>query len=474
MDKSFRDKPNDVALFDAGLRQDLHAFIRKTFNTVDSGQTFLPNWHIKVIAFFLELAYRREIKRLIITLPPRSLKSICASVAFPAWAMGKDPTLRFICASYGQDLAGKHARDCRRVMESPWYLRAFPETELNPEKRSEIEFETTAGGFRLSTSVGGTVTGRGGNFIIIDDPIKPQDAYSESLRLKVKEWYDHTLYSRLDNRKDDVIVLIMQRVHVDDLVAHVKQKEDWVHLCLPARAEEDQWFDLPRGRVGRNNGEPLHADRVSLEDLERIEKSMTSFVFAAQYQQAPVARDGNWIKRAWLPSYDALPSRRAGQKIVQSWDVAMSLGEEAAWSVCTTWLVDDKRYYLVDVLRERLEIPDLQREVVLQSQHHKPGAILIEDAGIGTGLIQNLRRQGGSHIIPVKPKGCKEERLAAQLTTFEAKDVLIPTCAAWRDDFMMELLAFPNGKYTDQVDSTTQFLNWIDGRGRPRVGVLFK
>jgi hypothetical protein len=156
---------NETAEIDglrAILRNDLASFIAKSFGTIDGSQAFLPNWHIDLIADHLERAYRGEIKRLVITMPPRNLKSICASVAFVAWALGHNPSQRFITASYSSDLVLKHARDCRTIMQSPWYQATFPGARLNPKRLAEDDFETTKGGGRLSTSVGGTLTGRGG------------------------------------------------------------------------------------------------------------------------------------------------------------------------------------------------------------------------------------------------------------------------------------------------------------------------
>ena len=166
-----------------------------------------------------------NIRRRLITVPPRHLKSICASVAFPAWALGHDPSLRIIAASYSTELARKHALDCRAVLESSWYKDVFPGTRLHRDKNTELEFMTSRRGFRLATSIGGTLTGRGGNLIIIDDPMKPADAQSETRRRTVAQWFDSTLYSRLDNKADDRIVLIMQRLHMDDLVGHVLEQE---------------------------------------------------------------------------------------------------------------------------------------------------------------------------------------------------------------------------------------------------------
>ena len=232
---------SDRAILEAVLRNDLTAFTQRCFQTVVPGQQFLPNWHVEAITHQLERVRLGEIRRLIITLPPRNLKSICASVAFPAFVLGHDPARRIVCASYSQDLTAKHSRDCRTVIESAWYKQLFPRTRIDLRKNTEAEFETTARGNRLGTSVGGTLTGRGGNLIIIDDPLKPAEAMSEVKRATVAEWYDTTLSSRLDSKTEDAIVLIMQRLHVDDLVGHVLEKgPSWTHLNLSAIADSPQ------------------------------------------------------------------------------------------------------------------------------------------------------------------------------------------------------------------------------------------
>ncbi len=175
-----------------GLRYDLTGFIQRSFQTVAPGLIYQESKHIDAMAWHLEQCIQGDIKRLIITLPPRHLKSICASVAFPAWVLGQDPGKRIICASYSNELAEKHARDCRAVMESPWYRAAFPMTRLDPSKNAALEFATTARGFRLATSVGGTLTGRGGNIILVDDPLKAADAMSDAERDRVNDWFRNT------------------------------------------------------------------------------------------------------------------------------------------------------------------------------------------------------------------------------------------------------------------------------------------
>lgn len=449
-------------LLHAILRQDLVAFTQRCFQTVVPGQTYLPSWHIEAISYSLERCRRGEIRRLIVTLPPRSLKSICASVSFPAFVLGHDPSRRIVCASYSQDLSAKHARDFRTVLESAWYQHLFPGTRIDQRKNTEGEIQTTAQGYRLSTSVGGTLTGRGGNLILIDDPMKPAEVMSEVKRTAVSEWYDSTLTSRLDCKTEDAIILIMQRLHVDDLVGHLLEKEEnWVHLNLPAIAEEDEEIPLGEGRVHcRKVGDLLHPEREPRHVLDEQKAAMGSQAFSAQYQQAPIPAGGALIKGEWFRTYGRLPARRGDERIIQSWDTATKAGLANDYSVCTTWLMRGKDFFLLDVLRKRLEYPDLRRAVLSQAAAYNATTVLIEDAGTGGPLVQDLRREGRLRPIPIRPERDKIVRLDTQSAVIEAGHVLLPEKAPWLGDFRGEMLAFPYGRHDDQVDSVSQFLAW--------------
>ena len=219
-----------------------------------------------------------ETKRLIILMPPRNLKSICASVALPAFFLGCDPTQQIICVSYSAELANRHARDCRAVMMAPWYQSAFPLTRIDPAKSAETEFMTTRRGFRLATSTGGTLTGRGGDILILDDPMKSDDANSETSRLHCQQWYSNTLFSRLDDKVNGVIILVMQRLHVDDLAGHLMQQGGWEILELPAIAEVEQVIPIGPGRFHhRAIGDVLHPEREPREVLDRLKADMGSY-----------------------------------------------------------------------------------------------------------------------------------------------------------------------------------------------------
>jgi hypothetical protein len=213
-------------------------FVQAAFPIVAGGQVLQRNWHLEAMTAALNDVINGKSRRLIITVPPRSLKSICASVALPAFALGQDPSGNIICVSYSDDLSRKHGNDCRALMHSTMYRRIF-RTRISPLKDTEAEIRTTAGGSRLTTSVGGTLTGRGGNLLIIDDPLKPQDAQSESARDSLKQWYSNTLLSRLDHKSEGSIIVVMQRLHPDDLVGHLLEEGGWTHLNLPAIAETE-------------------------------------------------------------------------------------------------------------------------------------------------------------------------------------------------------------------------------------------
>jgi len=450
-------------LIDAIVRSDFYSFVQGVFPIVSAGSPFLPNWHVEAITYALTRVLRGEIKRLIITVPPRSLKSICASVAFPAFVLGQDSTKRIICVSYSEGLARKHANDFRAVMRSSLFMRLFPRTRISTAKDTELEAMTTARGYRYATSVGGTLTGRGGNLLIIDDPMKPQDAHSESARENLKQWYANTLLPRLDSKADDAIILVMQRLHVDDLVGYLLEQGGWSELNLPAIAEAEQIVSLGLGRYHRRRpGEVLHPEREPHSILLELRRSMGSADFSAQYQQEPIPAGGNLIKWSWFIAYDEPPQWQQGDKLIVSWDTALSAGELSDYSACVVVQVKGETKYVLDVVRERLEYPDLRRKVIeIHRRWHSVTsnyALLIENKGSGMSLIQDLYRDG-IRAIEVKPVGEKVIRMNAHTARIEAGYVHLPRRAPWLDEFRREISAFPASKHDDQVDALSQALD---------------
>jgi predicted phage terminase large subunit-like protein len=402
-----------------------------------------------------------EIKRLIINMPPRSLKSIASSVAFPAFVLGHDPTRRIICVSYSTDLAYKHSNDFRAVLTTPWYRTIFPNTLIGPYRDSEIEIELTRRGFRLATSVGGTLTGRGGDIIIIDDPLKPIDAVSDVKRKAVNEWISNTVVSRLDDKRTGVILIVMQRVHLDDLTGFVLgQSEEWTVLSLPAIADQFERIPLARDEFyHRRPGEVLSPEREPMEVLEQLRLQMGSDLFSAQYQQAPVPPGGAMIKREWVQRYTEVPGFESGGITMQSWDTAAKGGPDNDWSVCTTWRqTRDCQWYLLDVWRGRVDYPTLKMKVEELAKKWRTGQVLIEEAGTAIGLLQELRYRVPG-VTGIKPDRDKETRMSIASAKFEARQVHFPERASWLPELEAELFSFPGGRHDDQVDSISQALN---------------
>src|SRR5882672_9549196 len=286
-------------------------------------------------------------------------------------------------------------------MTSPSYRQIF-QTRLAPHRQAVQEFITTRQGYRLATSTGGVLTGRGADIILIDDPLKPEEALSEAQRQTANDWYDHTPYSRQNDKQHGVIVIIMQRLHEDDLVGHVLAQEPWEVLSFPAIAEADEVQEIetiwgPRC-FRRRQGEALHPDREPLDILDRIRQTIGEYNFAGQYQQSPAPLGGGLVKAEWYKRYRENERPEHFDRIVQSWDTANKATELSDFSVCTTWGVKGKDLFLLGLFRRRLEYPALKRAVREQQSLFGANVILIEDKASGTQLIQELIHDGGHGV----------------------------------------------------------------------------
>lgn len=433
--------------------------MQRAFRHLNSGTPFDREWSLDAICHRLEQVRRGEIRRLIINMPPRSLKSMTASVAFPAFLLGHDPTQRVICVSYSDALAKNIANEFRSLIDTQFYRDLFPGTRVSDTKNNESEVVLTARGGRLATSVGGTLTGRGGDLIVIDDPLGAQDAYSDQRRGAANAWFKNTLLSRLNNQRTGAIVIVMQRLHMDDLTGFVTEgNDDWTVLSLPAIAVEDEVIDLGRGRSHRRRIEDVLSVRSPREVLNRLRSNLGSDLFESQYQQSPGPPGGAMFKRAWVQRFDAPPARG---RIIQSWDTATKTGPENDWSVCVTCLItyNPDCYFIIDVFRARIGYPELHAKVHELRARYRPGTIFIEDAGVGSALLQDPK------LYP-RPTACvakqsKEVRASMASLRFEKGQIFPPWLAA----FEAELFAFPKAKHDDQVDAVSQFLTHKDPNG---------
>lgn len=476
------------------LNLDFRTFVKKAFETL-SGDEFLNSPYIDVLCYKLMQVYKGESNKIIINIPPRYLKSTICSVAFPAWVFGKNPRAKFLCVSYADDLAVKMAMDCKKVMSSAWYKAAFPNTKISQSKHSTRDFETTLGGERFATSIEGVVTGRGGDYIIVDDPIKPADANSDLLRNKVNNFYSTTLISRSNNKKNGKIIVIMQRTHQNDFAGHLQEVDpDFELIKMPVSAEEKELWHyetfLGEKKVFRRKiGELLHPEREDFKTLAKIKNGMTPYDFSCQYQQNPMSRGGNIIKKEWLVKYNRaeiidklIRGVIKGFPISMSWDTASKIGQDNDYSVCITYArvwdheKDCDLVYILDVYREKLTFPDLV-EKAEEMYHHAPDKykdfwcrdidrIIVEDINTGTGLVQYLQTSIGSSIIePWKPIADKATRFKS-ISAFLAKgNILFPDDnPPWWADFEREVLVFPNGKHDDQCDALSQLIAFENSR----------
>lgn len=448
--------------YDALTRDDFWIFVQRVF-VEQTGKLLLDNFHIQKLCAEVSRMLTEGNVRLAIALPPRSLKSIIVSVALPAWLLGHDPSLEIVCVSYGQELSDKHSADFRRIVLSPWYRRLFPKTKL--DRQAIDHLTTTEGGKRYATSVGGTLTGMGAEVIIVDDPMKPDEALSDAERTRINQWAQHTLFTRMNDKNNDRIIVVMQRLHEADMIGHMTELGNFELLSFPAIALEDEvhLIKTPYGTLPyeRKAGEALHPEREPLETLEKQRQQLGTDFFSAQYLQLPTPPGGGIIKLHWFRRYepDKLPSFKM---ILQSWDCAAKPNQPNAFSVCTTLgVTKDNHAYLLHMFRERLEYPDLKRKV--RQLAHEQGAhkVLIEDTSAGTQLIQDFRREGFTAVQGIRPKGDKATRMLAQTPDIESGKVFLPQHASWLAEFEHELAMFPKGRHSDQADSLSQALDYV-------------
>lgn len=453
-------------------RNNFDLFVRMGFSVLEPGTKLSWAWYLDAMAAALIDVERGDCLRLMITIPPRHMKSLIGSVMFPAWVLGRSPSRKLMCVSYSQDLATGHSLTFRRLIQSEFYRCVFPQTATSFIRTSEDDLETKHGGSRLSTSLAGTMTGFGADYILIDDLMKAQDASFPEARKRVREIVDKALVSRLNDKARGRIISIQQRLHQDDLVAHFKEKGGFRELEFPAIAEKDEAIPLTHGRVHhRKLGDVLNPARESKETLERLRLQMGNRDFEAQYQQNPVASGTVYIDWNKIQRYDIAPERGQLMKVVQSWDTATSQEIHADYSVGTTWGYDGEAWLLLDVIRARLNYHELIARARLARERWRATLILAENASVGKPLVEELYRDyrcegPREYHAPscraqwINPVIGKEERMMSQVERLYEGFAKIPREAPWLSDLQEEFRSFPEGHYDDQVDSVSQFLRY--------------
>lgn len=490
-------------------QDDLLAFCRY----VSPGFRTVP--HLRKIADALERVANGELKRLIICMPPRWGKSFTVSQHFPAWYVGKYPDRKVIATSCTTELAEDFGRAVRNVVQQSEFERVFPQARIADDSQSAKRFHMNKGGVYYAVGMGGTLTGRGAHILIIDDPVKNrEDADSDAMRRKHREWYTSTSRTRL--MPGGSVVVVQTRWREDDLAGWLldeKKHEGWEVISLSAVAEEPETHVLGDGTVwSRATGDPLDAERYrevmtadlrerrwkpqntpdgedpireyALVDLEQTRRSSGSRDWSALYQQRPVPAEGGRVQLSWFKRFRADRPPSEVQRVVLSFDTGQKDKADNDPTVCTVWLETPQGHYLVDIWRDRVIYPALRRHALRLIAQYNPHAVLIEDKGNGTTLIQDLltpQPNGdtpkGIPVIAIMPDGDKVTRWDRCSPMLESGWVYVPDRdadpPAWLSPFEHELSSFPLGKHDDQVDSVSQYLNWARERRTSGVGAAW-
>lgn len=457
--------------FDALCRLRFSVFFQRAWSELDPAP-YSHNWHIDCISEYLEYVREGDIKRLIINVPPRTGKTLLTNVAFPAWVMGKDPTQSVIGVSYGQRLSGKIAYKQRTLMETEWFKELFPDCQLDPNYSGRESFLTTKKGGRFSSSVGGTLTGEGADYIIIDDPVNPDEALSDVKRINANEWLDQTVFSRLNDPENGRIVMIMQRLHSNDPTGHFLELGGWEHLKLPAYTKSKVFVDRTSKKFEYEGY--LHPTRLSEDTLDTLKQSLGTYAYAGQYLQEPVPLGGGEFKTDWINYYASQSFDPKGSNIYILVDPATSKKKTSDYTaMVVVALAPDQNYYLIDGIKERLNPTERINKLFelhkkWNAKTNRPPKVGYEQYGMMSDVHYIKEKQAELNyrfqIIEVKSGMNKEERIRRLVPLMEAgqywlpNDMYIKNAKGLLENFINgiveeEMLLFPYAKHDDFLDA---------------------
>jgi len=459
----------EAKLIDKALAErSLLEFYRQAWGLVEPAREFINNWHIEAIAEHLEAVSRREITRLIINVPPGSMKSLAVAVFFPAWVWVNSPERRFIYASYSDTLSRRDSLRCRRIIESDWYKGHWG-NKVQPVKTdwNSGRFVNTAGGVRLCTTIGGGVTGEHADIQVVDDPIKPLEvtgspAVASNTLERVATWWTETMSSRLIDFNKSARIIIMQRLHEGDLAGLMEAAGGYDSLMLPMEYEPSRarvtsiGFKDPR----RTPGELLWAERFTPEAVAKLKKDLGSRGYQAQLQQNPVPSEGLIFKESWIQYYTEPPKYT---KLIQSWDFTFKkVG--SSYVVGQVWGIHDNNYYLVDEIRGKFSFTESCKAVERLTQKYPRAHIkLVEAKANGNAIVDALTKKIQGFKL-IEPEGGKEARAQAVEPLWEGKNIYLPANKDWVGDWITELLGFPSRVDDDRVDAMSQALVYLHKR----------
>jgi len=456
----------------------LNRFVVGAWDVLEPQTQLLWNWHHDLICEYLMAAERGEIRRLIINIAPRSTKSLLATVSFPDWIWTHTPSARFLFGSYAETLATKHSLLRRNLIESDWFQRGWGKKfHLSGDLNKKTEFANDKTGQMKSAGIKGSITGEGGDYILIDDPHNPKGAESDADREATLQNFDLAWSNRLNNKKTGRIILIMQRLHHQDLTGHLIAKNlGYEVVKIPSICEKKTIITFPiSGReFVREPGELMHPERDGHEELEQAKKDLGSYGFAGQHQQEPSPRSGGIIKRAWIKYYKELPDNLEEKIIVA--DLTFKDAKGSDFTVVEVWGRKGSSIYLIDQIRDRMGFPaQVQAIKTMAARHPDVVAKIIEEAANGAAVIQTLQSEIIG-IIPFNPQTKKDIRLAAVSPTYEAGNIFYPdpTIASWVGTNVEELVSFPTAAHDDTVDCASLAIMRLKETSSKRLEMLLR
>ena len=468
---------NDVPLahlLDERLKRaaqaDLRTFVEWFWPVLEPTTPFHPNWHIDLICEHLQDITDGTTRRLVINVPPRYMKSLLGGVFWPVWEWLRFPGQRWIFVSHSEMLAQTHSLLRRRLLHSDLFQRVYGDRiVLTRDQHAKLEFHNTRGGVMMATSMGGAVTGKGGGRIVIDDPHSPQETESARQRQRAVDLFSHTFITRLDSKAEGAVVVLMQRLHVDDLTGRCLEF-GFTRVSVPVLVDVPTTVVFPRsGRtLDREPHVPLWPAREDAHQLTILKRTLGSYGFAGQYLQEPFPREGSMFPRAWWGWYEEAPTD--GQTI-QSWDLSFKAGRGHDFVVGVVARRVGSQVYLLDRVKARLSFPDTAAAILaMRERYPMTTATLIEDTANGPAIVSYLDRSI-TGLIPVTPQGGKQARAAAAQPWIEAGQVWLPNLRSvggeyraahrWTEDFVAVCEAFPRGSCDDDVDALTQLIVWL-------------
>ena len=477
------------------LAANYYEFVKAAWPTIEPHTPFKDNWHIPAICEALTWVSTGDVKRLQIWVPPGSMKSILASILWPAWEWATRPWLRYITGSYDEALGLDFAVKARDVVLSEWYQRRWT-LAIRDDANQKGDYVTTAGGRRYVTSPDGGVTGRHAHRIVIDDPLKPLEIASATKLEKANKWYSGTLATRAADPGELVEVIIMQRLHMNDLAGYALQYyDDWEIVCLPERYERTHPFRWSRDQR-RAEGELLWPARVGERENKVRAAKLGAHEAAGQLQQRPSAREGDLLKRAdWRyfdrKRFDEKPQSFEFTQIISSWDTAFKDKTSSDFVVGQVWGIKGADRFLIRGIREQMAYGATKRAIkefdawIRSTWPYVPVRHLIERSANGVGIIDELTREIPG-MIGVRAEGDKVLRAQQAQPVLESHNCHLPgvwnvnmtdydetNAPGWVQDFVEECSRFNRGTHDDQVDAWSQAMNWLNQNPHVGLGGIF-